>query len=262
MTFSLDHAVIAVRDLDQAVSGYEKLGFTVLRGGEHPRRGSVNALIVFQDGTYFELIAFPKPAPGFRWWELLQKAGPGFADFALLPANMERDLEEAKARGFQSGPIEPGGRITPEGKRAEWQTARPPTGDVPFLCGDISPRALRVPEGPVRDHANGALGIAKIAVAVTDLAKSTARYRALLPQGAIQGETGVAARFLCAPGMIELREPKRGASEAAGLTAHLDKRGEGPFAISLRSAQRSDDLDLALTQGAKLCFVSAANPYL
>jgi catechol 2,3-dioxygenase-like lactoylglutathione lyase family enzyme len=262
MTFSLDHAVIAVRDLDQAISGYEKLGFTVLRGGEHPRRGSVNALIVFQDGTYFELIAFPKPVPGFRWWEVLQKAGPGFIDFALLPANMESDLEEAKARGFQSGPIEPGGRVTAEGKRAEWQTARPPASDLPFLCGDISPRPLRVPEGAVRDHANGALGIAKIVIAVSNLAKSTARYRALLPQGAVQGENGSAARFLCEPGMIELREPKRGAPEAAELAAHLDKRGEGPFLISLRAAQGSGYLDPAMTQGAKLRFVSAANPYL
>jgi hypothetical protein len=262
MTFSLDHAVIAVSDLEHAVSGYETLGFTVLRGGEHPRRGSVNALIVFQDGTYFELIAFPKPVPGFRWWEVLQKAGPGFVDFAVRPANMERDLDEAKARGFEAGPIEPGGRVTPEGKRAEWQTARPATGDLPFFCGDISPRSLRVPEGPVREHANGALGIAKITIAVRDLSRSSQRYRTLLPQGAVQGEKGPAVHFLCEPGMIELREPQRDAPDAAELAAHLDKRGEGPFAISLRSARRTDDPGPALTQGARLRFVSAANPYL
>jgi catechol 2,3-dioxygenase-like lactoylglutathione lyase family enzyme len=262
MAFSLDHAVIAVSDLEQAISEFTKLGFTVLRGGEHPRRGSVNALIVFHDGTYFELIAFPKPVADFRWWQILQKAGPGLVDFAVLPANMERDLEEAKARGFESGPIEPGGRVTPEGKRAEWQTARPPTSDLPFLCGDLSPRPLRVPEGPVRDHVNGALGIAKIVVAVSNIAKSTARYKALLPQSAVQGENGSATRFLCEPGMIELREPKRGAPEAPELAAHLGKRGEGPFAISLRSAQGSQSLDPALTQGARLRFVSAASPYL
>jgi catechol 2,3-dioxygenase-like lactoylglutathione lyase family enzyme len=262
MAFSLDHAVIAVSDLDRAASGYEKLGFTVLRGGEHPRRGSVNALIVFQDGTYFELIDFPKPVPGFRWWEVLQKAGPGLVDFAVLPANMERDLEEAKARGFEAGPIEPGGRVTPEGKRAEWQTARPLTGDLPFLCGDISPRPLRVPEGPVRDHANGVLGVAKIVIAVRDLARSSQRYQALLPQSAVQGENRPAALFLCEPGMVELRAPERGTRDSAELAAHLEKRGEGPFAISLRAAQMSEYLDPALTQGAKLRFVSTANPYL
>jgi catechol 2,3-dioxygenase-like lactoylglutathione lyase family enzyme len=262
MAFSLDHVVIAVRNLDQAISGYEKLGFTVLRGGEHPGRGSVNALIVFHDGTYFELIAFPKAAPGFRWWEVLQKAGPGFVDFALLPGKMEKDLEEAKSRGFVSGPIEPGGRVTPQGKRAEWQTARAPTSDVPFLCGDISPRPFRVPEGDVRDHANGVLGIAKISVAVSNLSKSTERYRALLPGSTVKGENGSVARFLCEPGMIELREPVRGAPDAAQLAFYLEKRGECPFSVSLRAAQDSEALDPALTQGAKLRFASAANPYL
>jgi catechol 2,3-dioxygenase-like lactoylglutathione lyase family enzyme len=262
MAFSLDHAVIAVSDLDQAIASYQKLGFTVLRGGEHPRRGSVNALIVFQDGAYFELIAFPKPVPDFRWWQVLQQAGPGFVDFAVLPTNLERDLEEAKARGFEAGPIEPGGRVTPEGKRAEWQTARPLTSGLPFLCGDISPRSLRVPEGPVRDHPNGALGIAKITVAVSDLAKSTQQYRALLPQSAVREENESVARFLCEPGMIELREPKGGAPEAAGLAAHLGRRGEGPFSVSLRAAQASENLDPSLTHGARLRFVSATHPYL
>jgi len=262
MGFSLDHVVIAVGDLDHAISSYEKLGFRVLRGGEHPRRGSLNALIVFQDRTYFELIAFPKTVPGFRWWETVQKAGPGFVDFALLPAKMEADLEEAKARGFQVGPIEPGSRLTPEGKRAEWQTARPPTADLPFLCGDVTPRFLRVPEGEVRDHLNGAIGIAKITVAVSNLSKSTERYKALLPQGAVQGENGSVARFLCEPGIIELREPKRGVPEATELASHLEKRGEGPFSVSLRSSWEAKDLDPTLTEGARLRFVSAANPYL
>lgn len=262
MGFSLDHVVIAVRDLDQAIARYQKLGFTVLRGGEHPKRGSLNALIVFQDGTYFELIAFPKPVPGFRWWEIVQKAGPGFVDFALLPAKMEADLEEAKARGFQSGPIEPGSRLTPEGRRAEWQTARPSASDLPFLCGDMTPRSLRVPEGEVRDHANGALGIAKITVAVFNLYTSTKRYKALLPQNAVQGENGSVSRFLCEPGIIELRKSKAGVPETAELASHLEKRGEGPFSVSLRSSRDAKDLDPTFTEGARLRFVNAANPYL
>ena len=121
MAFSLDHVVIAVSDLDRAILDYSKLGFTVLRGGEHPHRGSINALIVFKDGSYFELIGFPRPVPEFRWWEILQKAGPGFVDFALLPSNLEADLKEARFRGFVASEVEPGGRITPSGERAEWR---------------------------------------------------------------------------------------------------------------------------------------------
>ena len=32
---SIDHIVILVSDLDQAVADYTELGFTVVRGGEH-----------------------------------------------------------------------------------------------------------------------------------------------------------------------------------------------------------------------------------
>ena len=79
MPLSIDHIVIAVADLDAAVRDYTALGFTVLPGGEHPR-GSRNALVVFADGAYLEIIAFPRPLPEYRWWQVLDRAGPGLVD--------------------------------------------------------------------------------------------------------------------------------------------------------------------------------------
>ncbi len=58
--------------------------------------------------------------------------------------------------------------------------AIPPTPDLPFLCGDVTPRSLRVPAGDLRTHPNGVLGIAGITVAVQDVQTSAQRYRALL----------------------------------------------------------------------------------
>ena len=252
MAFSLDHVVIAVSDLDRAMLDYSKLGFTVLRGGEHPRRGSVNALIVFKDGSYFELIGFPRPVPEFRWWEILQKAGPGFVDFALLPSNLEADLKEARSRGFAGGEIEPGGRITPSGERAEWQTLRPHSNDLPFLCADISPRSLRVPEGDARNHPNGALGIARLTVAVRDLPTSIENYRALLPEGWSSSGPNSAV-FFCGAAIIELKQPTTGGVPADdALASHLDQRGEGLFAVSLRGVRDRKPFDPALTKGAPL----------
>ena len=57
----LDHLVILVRDLDQAVREYEVLGFTVTSGGEHADGLTRNALIPFRDGSYLELVAFLDP---------------------------------------------------------------------------------------------------------------------------------------------------------------------------------------------------------
>ena len=81
--FRLDHIVIAVADLEQAIADYRKLGFTVYPGGTHHGGASHNALVVFADGSYFELIAYLKPSPDVRWWKLLSSSGEGFVDFAL-----------------------------------------------------------------------------------------------------------------------------------------------------------------------------------
>ena len=66
--FRLDHIVIAVADLDSAIADYRKLGFTVFPGGTHHGGASQNALVVFADGSYFELIAYLKPSPDVRWF--------------------------------------------------------------------------------------------------------------------------------------------------------------------------------------------------
>ncbi len=91
---------------------------------------------------------------------------------------MPRMGEDLRYDGPQAG-----GRVRPDGARLEWQTGRPQTSDLPFLCGDITPRHLRVAEGAVREHANGVRGVASLTVAVNDLKASLQRYRALLGIG-------------------------------------------------------------------------------
>jgi hypothetical protein len=54
---AFDHAVIAVPDLDDASRRFTDAGFTVVRGGRHDVIPTVNALIVFEDGGYLELLA-------------------------------------------------------------------------------------------------------------------------------------------------------------------------------------------------------------
>ena len=179
MRFALDHVVIAVEDLEQAIADYRGLGFTVEPGGRHPGRTSHNALVVFEDGSYLELIAWTKPNPAERWNNVLLEHGEGFMDFALIPEDVPRAIAQAKSRGLElDGPIE-GGRLRPDGRKLEWRTARQKTFDLPFLCGDVTPREWRVPPDRT-EHANGAVGVAKLTVAVSDAETSAARYAALL----------------------------------------------------------------------------------
>lgn len=254
MTFALDHIVIAVADLAAAVSDYRALGFTVVEGGEHPGRGSHNALVVFADGSYFELIAFQRPDPDFRWWRVLQDAGPGFVDYALLPNDIEADVAAAQRRGLDFESPVPGGRATPQGENLAWKTARSPKSDVPFFCGDVTPRALRVPEGAVRTHANGAIGVSALTIAVRNLRESTRRYAALL---GVEPRAGLAVPGLGVDlAVFDIEATKlvlaAAADKSGAIGAHLETRGEGPFAVALRGTSGQSPLSLARTHGARL----------
>jgi catechol 2,3-dioxygenase-like lactoylglutathione lyase family enzyme len=231
--FRLDHVVIAVSDLAKAVEDYRALGFTVQRGGRHPGRTSHNALVVFEDGAYLELIAWQEPGPAERWYNEHARHGDGLMDFALLPEDTARAIEEAKGRGLAlTGPLD-GGRVRPDGRELKWQTARQATFDLPFLCGDITPRELRVPEGEARRHPNGATGVASLTVAVRDLDASLSRYAALL--GLVSGGPerdgmGIGARTGSAPTATVTLGPT-----AIVLAQRQSARGEGPCDLVLRA---------------------------
>jgi catechol 2,3-dioxygenase-like lactoylglutathione lyase family enzyme len=273
VSLQLDHVVIAVHDLEATIADYLALGFNVQRGGDHPGRSTHNALVVFADGSYLELIAWKSPAPQERWWQLLKRRGEGIVDFALLPADTGETVALAAQRGLAlEGPLD-GGRVRPDGERLHWQTARPATHDLPFLCGDITPRRLRVPEGDARVHANGATGVASLAIAVRDLDASLLRYRALLGDSRdthVGRGVTLPARHerlaLVALGAVTLvlsstRAPGHSGEpvdddEGDPVARRLAAHGEGPFSLALRTSGTAVPVtpDLARTHGANIEF--------
>jgi catechol 2,3-dioxygenase-like lactoylglutathione lyase family enzyme len=249
MAFALDHVVIAVSDLDRAVADYQSLGFTVYPGGVHHGGVSHNALIVFEDGAYFEIIAYREEAPANRWWRVLTGAGEGIVDFALLPENTERDVEAARARGLHLDGPSPGGRLRLDGVRLDWQIVRPTTTDLPFWCGDVTPRNLRVPEGAIRSHANGVTGISRVRILVADLATSTARYSALVGPDAVKTDKGIVQIDLQKT-TFELVGP-----DDEQARHRLAARGEGVLSLELRGPA-AKALDPKLLHGADLAIVA------
>jgi catechol 2,3-dioxygenase-like lactoylglutathione lyase family enzyme len=219
-TYRIDHLVLKVNDLAAASGDFRALGFTVTPGGEHEDSASHNALVVFRDESYLELIAFHGEPGGAapagsgpdrrtRW-----KAAPeGLVDFALLPRRIADEIESAKARGLSMhGPF-PGGRLRPDGVRVSWQLGLPDGFDLPFLCADVTDRSLRAPAGSAREHRNGAVGIRRILIGVRDLRSSIERYRALLGAGP-------------RPGTADF--------ELGGAVLSLEGRpGDGPSAVVL-----------------------------
>lgn len=248
MAFALDHVVIAVTDLDRAVADYQSLGFTVYPGGVHHGGASHNALIVLEDGAYFEIIAYRQAAPDNRWWRVLTTAGEGIVDFAILPENTGKDLQAARLRGLQLEGPTPGGRLRLDGVRLDWQIVRPATTDLPFWCADVTPRDLRVPEGAVRHHANGVSGISRVRILVADVATSTERYKALVGPDPVHSDKGI-VRVEIKKTTFELVGP-----DSEHARNHLASRGEGVLSLALRGpAART--LDSRLLHGANLAIV-------
>ncbi len=167
MGFRLDHAVIAVHDLQQAMADYRELGFTVAYGGRHANAATHNALICFKDGAYLELLAptGETPVPDLMDFSAILDQGEGLGGFALRSDDLDSDAAAMRARGLPVGPVAVGGRTRDDGQRVEWKLARIDDSFVPFFIQDVTPHDLRVPADDEHvTHANGAIGLRRIEI--------------------------------------------------------------------------------------------------
>jgi hypothetical protein len=170
MSLRLDHAIILIYNLEQASTAYREAGFNVVYGGQHAGGKTHNALIVFHDSTYLELLAPTDPDllrvidPADRSnFLFLFEQGEGFGGYALQSDDLEADAAALQKRGLSVELRPPGGRARPDGQQLRWRMAAFPDTMTPFFVQDITPRNLRVPDDPsTTTHPNGALGIARL----------------------------------------------------------------------------------------------------
>jgi catechol 2,3-dioxygenase-like lactoylglutathione lyase family enzyme len=183
MSFQLDHIVIAVSNLAAAIEDYRALGFKVLEGGVHASGATHNALIIFADGTYLELLAATgaTPAPETLDFSPMLASDEGLSGFALCVPNLAEAAAALRERGVALSALREGARQTPNGEGLAWRLALVNDGFLPFFIEDLTPRPLRVPTDPAfTAHPNGVRGIGGIEVVTPELAASQARYSALL----------------------------------------------------------------------------------
>lgn len=127
----LDHVIIAVARLERAAARYEQiLGRPVAVWSEHPR-GTCNALFVFDQGPYLELLApWDAPEQGGSATALrrfLDERGDGLFGYALAPDDIGAALTRMRGLGGQvTEPIGNSG-LNRDGRRREWRGAAIPT---------------------------------------------------------------------------------------------------------------------------------------
>ncbi|KIY48253.1 hypothetical protein FISHEDRAFT_73821 [Fistulina hepatica ATCC 64428] len=209
----LDHMVYMglPGKLNQTIKKFQELGFRVIPGGTHADGLTENALVVLRDGVYIELICFTRPAEdyppgspdrarreGHRW----ASKSPGWIDFAFLgngvmspPENrISSTINERAARdgsGVSYLDEVPGGRTRADGKVLKWLITAPssmPT-PLPFFCGDVTPRELRVPAGNAT-HPGGVTGIsfARLLVAEKEYVNLTSQISSVVGADPIDGK--------------------------------------------------------------------------
>lgn len=261
MPLSIDHIVIAVRDLAQASADYAEAGFTVTPGGWHVDGATHNSLVSFADGSYFELIAFAEPdrEQPHKWWPRFAK-GEGTVDFALLSPDLAAEADRLRAAGLTAVGPQDGGRERPDGVKLAWRNVTLGTEiPLPFIIEDVTARELRVPPAPATEHSLGVTGFSGLVMLVPDLAAAAAAYAALLGVAGEPAEASIAGvqavrRFTFGEQWIDLAQPEEIATQ---LWRHIEDHVAGPYEIILATETPGHPpVPAALAHGAHIRFDS------
>jgi catechol 2,3-dioxygenase-like lactoylglutathione lyase family enzyme len=188
---SIDHPVIAVRDLDASRAVYERLGFTVPPRGSHVEWGTGNLCIMFRD-DYLELRGIIDPARfTLDLDKHLERHGEGMMGIAFGTTGADAAFEEMTASGMHPKPVRALSRNfeKPEGwVQPRFRLCFPDAADVEglmhvVLCEHLTPELLREPA--YLSHANGVVGVNGIVGVVGDLDRIEAVQRRLLGEAAV-----------------------------------------------------------------------------
>jgi len=137
----VDHLVYATPDLNRGIEEIEKLlGVRAIAGGQHPGRGTRNALVALGPTAYLEILApdpeQPPPAEP-RPFGLDGLKESRLVAWFVNGSDLERLRGEAVRNGVPLGEVKSGSRRRPDGVQLSWQFTDPsvPVADgiIPFF---------------------------------------------------------------------------------------------------------------------------------
>jgi glyoxalase-like protein len=168
----IDHAVIAVRDLDAAAANWQQLGFTISPRGTHSAHMGTGNYTIMLGEDYMELlgvlIATEHNAPTRAY---LDRTGGGIERIAFTTLSAAAGAAEIRSMGYAPiGPTDFERPVTmPDGHRSAakfatfmWPTDEAPGGVRLFACQHKTRETVWIPE--LQRHANTAKRIAEVLV--------------------------------------------------------------------------------------------------
>lgn len=132
----IDHVILGIGDLEEGIRAFTKAtGVAPERGGEHPGRGTANALVSLGAGRYLEILAPAGSGSSAEHGKRQTPVAPGGdtdlgtlrtltpIGWAIGTSDLDGLLARVARSGFAlSGPV-PGSRRRPDGLLLEWRTA-------------------------------------------------------------------------------------------------------------------------------------------
>ncbi|MGE5099544.1 MAG: VOC family protein [Deltaproteobacteria bacterium] len=141
MLARVDHLVYATPELERGISEVEKLlGVRAIHGGQHPGRGTRNALLALGAGAYLEIIGPDpdQPAPTSpRWFGIDDLETSKLVTWAAKTEDIDRVHRDAAANGIPIGEVRAGSRKRADGAPLSWRLTEPVSdaanGIIPFF---------------------------------------------------------------------------------------------------------------------------------
>lgn len=241
---TIDHVVLAVPELQVAMARLsEALGLAIEAGGEHPGRGTHNAIARFPEGSYLELLAvhdarLARQSAGGRRLLARVDQGGGWLGFALGTENLDRTITRLRSRGVAISRPEAVRRVRSDGTELRGSAAfledDREDGLMPFVIEHHAPPEERL--SGASTHASGATAVRAVGVAVRDLDATLPLYSRLF------GVEPVRDHFDYVPSRrATWRLPDRAyvrlmqdEPAGTGLIARIrEQQGEGLFVVAL-----------------------------
>lgn len=271
----IDHAVIAVKDLDAAAQNWKQLGFTISPRGTHSAHMGTGNYTIMLGEDYMELLgvlaATEHNAPTRTY---LERTGGGIERIAFTTLSAAAGAAEIRAMGYAPiGPTDFERPVTmPDGHKAAakfatfmWPINEAPGGVRLFACQHKTRETVWIPE--LQQHANTAARIARVFV-VTPKAEEDARHLAKMIAGEVRagsdGSAEVPTGFGRADFVFLGREALGRRYPGVDVSTLPDRAGAGLElgASDLSAAQRAIGAKAVASGGALVVPPAAANGVL